>query len=413
MRVAFFVWRFPMASETFVLNLAKAVIDAGHTLDIYSLRTGGEKVLHPLIARYRLEEHHIKANTPENALLRLLAAPGALARAVSRHGLRALNVLPGLSFSRRALTLRPLFEAAAIRPEPYDIVHCQFSSLAPVILRLRDAGILSGRLVVHVRGTDITKEVRRSGRNVYRRAFAEAAAVIANSRHFRDAALAVGCPPEKAVVIPSSTDLTAFPYRDPTPPQERTARLIAVGRLVEKKGYPFAIDAIARLVASGRDVTLDIIGAGPLEATLRARTAAAGLAERVRFHGAQPSDAVQRALAASDIFLAASVTAPNGDQDAATNTVKEAMATGLPVVATRHGGMPEMVIDGETGLLAREGDAGDLAAQLARLIDAPGIWAPLARAARAKVETETASTVLDQRLIALYEKIATSPVRTP
>ena len=153
-----------------------------------------------------------------------------------------------------------------------------------------------------------------------------------------------------------------------------------MGRLVEKKGFADAIDAVARLRGEGRDVRLDILGDGPLRADLERRAG-----EGVRLLGAASSDAVLAALHAADIALAPSVTAADGDQDGPVNTLKEAMATGLPVVATRHGGIPELVEDGVSGLLVPERDPEALARAIARLMDAPGDWPRLGAAGRRKV----------------------------
>lgn len=407
MRVAFFVWRFPAPSETFVLNLARTVLDAGHDLEIHSLRDGWGETMrtHPLLDSHRLMDRHRPAGAPESWLGRLRALPVTLGRALRRHGLRALLTVPPFGLDRRTLSLRTVFDAAAVEDGRFDVIHCQFSNIGPAVDRLRQIGLLRGKLVVHVRGTDITKSVRDRGATSYRRLFARVDAVVANSQHFRDAAIAAGCPAGKITVLPSATDMRAFPFRLPEVPRGRPVRLVTVGRLVEKKGIRFAIDALDRLVTAGRDVTLDIVGDGPLRAALTEQAATRGLLDRITFHGMLPSVGVQRLLHESDVFVAASVTASNGDQDAATNTVKEAMATGLPVVATRHGGMPEMVLDGVTGLLAAEGDAADLAARLAALLDAPADWAGLAVAARQKVEAEVSTDVMDARVLALYQSL--------
>jgi len=409
MRVAFFVWEFPIISETFVLNMARTVLEKGHDLDIRTLMPApsGGGALHPIVGRYDLLSRRRVDAIPASAIARMAAAPGAFIRLARRIGLgRTLRLTPLLTWSRDALSLRLLLMGGALGGARYDILHCQFTSLADRVRRLREAGAVTGGFVVHVRGADVT---RRDGRvSAYGEIFAAADAVIANSVHFRDAAITIGCPADKIVVIPSAIDLDSFPFRAPTPPEGRRVRLLSVGRLVEKKGFRFAIDMVARLVAEGRDVALDIIGAGGLEHELAAQIAALGLQDRIRLLGARPSDFVQAALQQADIFIAASVTASDGDQDAATNTVKEAMATGAPVVATRHGGMPEMIVDGETGVLVAEGDAAALAAGVSQLLDAPERWAAVARRARAKVESEAARPVVDARLMDVYRLVAKS-----
>lgn len=409
MKVAFFVWSFPVASETFVINAARAVVEHGAALDIYSLNeTKPDAALaHPALKRADLLSRHSSAAPPPGALSRIVGAPAAFVRACRSHGVGpVLRITPPFSLHRSAIGLRALHAAAAIGARGHDILHCQFASIAPDVLLLRRAGILQGKLVVHVRGADVSRQSKASRLRRYGPVFAEADAVIANSRHFAAMAVAVGCPPEKITVIPSATDLSAFPYRPPAPASGRRARLLSVGRLVEKKGIRHALDALATLLAAGRDVEMAIIGDGPLRGALEAQAAALGVAERVTFLGVLSSDAVQKALAAADIFIASSVTAADGDQDAATNTVKEAMATGVPVVASDHGGMPEMIVEGVTGLLTPEGDQRAIADAVVRLLDTPGLPGALAEAALAKVTAEASREALDGRLLGLYAQIA-------
>ena len=408
MRVAFFVSHFPLVSETFILNMAKGVIDAGHELDIFALwgPPPQDSVLHPIITRYRLMDRYAEPDIPANKLLRLAAVPRTLGRSCATHGLRALRTVPPLNWRRRALNLRLLFESAMLRHGGYDVLHCQFASLAPMVLDHLDIRTLRGRLVVHIRGYDITQGLPEVGPDSYRRVFARADWFLANSDHFRRAAVAAGCPDDRIEVMISGLDLDAFAFRQRPPPADGPVRVVAIGRLVEKKGFAYALQAIAGLRAEGRDVVLDLVGNGPLRADLAREAADAGLAPYVRFHGACPSDEVARILAAGHLFVAPSVTAAGGDQDAATNTVKEAMATGLPVVASRHGGLPEMVLDGTTGLLVPERDADALAAALARLIDTPSLWPALTAAARAKVEGLADNAVVNAQVLALYDKLA-------
>jgi colanic acid/amylovoran biosynthesis glycosyltransferase len=264
---------------------------------------------------------------------------------------------------------------------PLDVVHAQFATLGLLALRHRRYGTLRTRaLVVHLRGYDVTRHVRDHGPGVYDVLFREAELFLSNSEHFRQAAIALGCAPGKIRVIGSPIDTDHFA---PPPGREafegRPLRLVAVGRLVEKKGFADAVDAVARLRAEGRDVTLDLIGDGPLMGELRRRAG-----EGVALHGAADADAVLAALHWADVALAPSVTAADGDQDGPVNTLKEAMATGLPVVGTHHGGIPELVDEGN-GLLVPERDPAALARAVAQLMDAPGDWARLGAAGRRKV----------------------------
>jgi glycosyltransferase involved in cell wall biosynthesis len=145
-------------------------------------------------------------------------------------------------------------------------------------------------------------------------------------------------------------------------------RLLAVGRFQPKKGYATLLDAVARVRGA---IRLTVVGYGPLEAALRARAQALGLADRVTWAGALDQPAVRACYRASDLFLLASEVAPDGDRDGLPNVVVEALSQGLPVVATRAAAIPELVVDGVHGRLVPPEDAGALAAAIDSLVADP------------------------------------------
>jgi colanic acid/amylovoran biosynthesis glycosyltransferase len=245
--------------------------------------------------------------------------------------------------------------------------------------------------------------VQRQGADCYRQLFATARQFIANSVYFRDRAVALGCPPDRIRVIESPVDIDSFPWREPQPNRGRPLRLLTVGRLVEKKGIAYAIEAAALLKARGHALSYRIIGEGNLRSDLQAQISALGLSDSVTLEGSRSHGYIAQALHEADIFLAPSVMAANGDADAAINTIKEAMLVGVPVVATRHGGIPELVSDEETGLLVPERDAAGLAQAVQRLIAAPDRWAHMARAARLSVETRFGMPQIAAQTLRVYQ----------
>jgi colanic acid/amylovoran biosynthesis glycosyltransferase len=291
-----------------------------------------------------------------------------------------------------------------LEQQPFDVFHAQFGTEGLSALRFRRLRALRTKaLVVHLRGWDISSFVDKRSSDVYDRLFREADLMIANCAHFRHRAISLGCPPEKIVVIGSPIDTDRFappPSREPL--DGRDARLVAVGRLVEKKGFADAIDAVAILIAEGRKVRLDVIGEGGTRADLETRIARHGLGDRVTLHGAATSAQVLAALHRADIALAPSVTASSGDSDGPVNTAKEAMATGLPIIATRHGGIPELVIPGENGDLVPERDPVALAAAIARMIDNWCSWEALGRAGRRKVVTDYGQDSIIAKTLSAY-----------
>ena len=160
-------------------------------------------------------------------------------------------------------------------------------------------------------------------------------------------------------------------------------RLLSVGALREKKGHDVLLRAAAALAAQGRGVRVVIVGAGPQEPRLRALAATLGV--EAEFKGAASPQHVREEMARAEVFVLACRVAANGDLDGIPVAIMEAMAAGVPVVSTRLSGIPELVEDGRSGLLAEPGDAVSLAAQIARLLGDPPMAASLAAEARRRV----------------------------
>jgi colanic acid/amylovoran biosynthesis glycosyltransferase len=405
LRVAFFVNHFPVVSEPFIANAALGLLDSGHGVGVYALQGPASDVRHDGASATRLAGRAFFPRHPRSFTRRLAAAPRALRAALGRHGARGLVTLDPRAYGRQALSLRALFDAEAFRAGPYDVLHCHFGTLAGPVLRHRRAGLLAGKVVVHFRGYDITESVVRAGPGLYAETFAQADFFVANCRHFADRAVSLGCDPARIEVVPSAITLERFPFAPRTPPADGAFRLLAVGRLVEKKGFGDVVQAVALAVRQGADLSLRIVGDGPLRPAITAQVAALGIADRVSLLGAQPHQVVARELAAAHLFMAPSVTAGDGSEDASINTLKEAMATGQPVISTWHGGIPELVEHDRSGLLVPERDPQALAEALLALIAAPERWAAMGAAGRERVERDHALKVANRKLLAVYDRV--------
>ncbi len=194
--------------------------------------------------------------------------------------------------------------------------------------------------------------------------------LICVSADLRDAALELGADPERVMVIRRGTSLRRFAFVDRSErPAQEPLRALMVGRLIEKKGHRYAFQAVAELLREGHDVEVVVVGEGEDFSRLRRLARELGLRERIDFAGTTDHEGVRTRMEAADILIHASVTGQDGDKEGIPNVVVEAEATGLPVVATRHGGIVEVVRDGETGFLVEERDAGGIAAALRRLLD--------------------------------------------
>ncbi|MCA9260912.1 MAG: glycosyltransferase family 4 protein, partial [Planctomycetales bacterium] len=169
-------------------------------------------------------------------------------------------------------------------------------------------------------------------------------------------------------------------------PHHRPRRILAVGRLVEKKGFDVLLEACGQLAADGVDFQCDLVGGGDLEDALRGQCERLGLGDRVHFRGPLPQDEVFALMRDSSLLACPCVTASTGDQDGLPTVLLEAMAHGLPCVGTDVTGVPEAILDGRTGSVVPQRDAQRLAIACRQLLDDAELRVAYADAARKRVE---------------------------
>jgi len=219
--------------------------------------------------------------------------------------------------------------------------------------------------VVHFHGVDaFGRELLERWLPRYRKFFQSAASVLAVSRAMHAQLLQLGADPARTLLAPYGVaiDLPALAEPAKAPPH-----FVAVGRFVEKKAPQLTLQAFAAVHRAVPEARLVMIGDGPLLAGCRQWAAENGLAEAVTFAGACSREAVSRQMAAARVFVQHSIVAANGDSEGLPLAVLEAGAHGLPVVSTRHAGIPDAVRDGEDGFLVAEKDVAAMAAAMLRL----------------------------------------------
>jgi colanic acid/amylovoran biosynthesis glycosyltransferase len=223
--------------------------------------------------------------------------------------------------------------------------------------------------------------------------------------------LEAGCDRSKVVVLHSGIDCARFQYIERHHRKGEAMRIVTIGRLTEKKGIAFAIQAVAQVIASGRNLSYTIVGEGPLRAELLRLVEELDLSKHVQLLGWRTRDQVVDLIEAAHVLLAPSVTAADGDEEGIPNSVKEAMASGMQVVSTNHGGIPELVEDGVSGYLVPQRDVEAIADRLRQLIDHPQAWANMGQAARKRVMAEFDIDKLNDELVRLYAGIAKTGVQ--
>ena len=304
-----------------------------------------------------------------------------------------------------ALALRALC-AERLRAERYDAVHVHWvvpnAALVTDIVTAHQAGY-----VVSLHGSDVFVAERLApARWLAREAFAAAGAVTACSADLARRALALGAPAARTRTVPYGVDLGAFA---PGAASSIRARLgvpadaflvLAFGRLVEKKGFRYLVEAAARVGG----IRVVIAGEGDLRGELEAL--ARECHAPVTFCGTLDRASMAGALAASDVAVVPSIVDRAGNVDGLPNALLEALAAGLPVVASRVAGIPDVLTDGENGLLVPAQDSPALAEALRRLLREPALRQRLARSARATAEKTLAWDVAARAFEECYAQAA-------
>lgn len=246
----------------------------------------------------------------------------------------------------------------------------------------RAARRAGAELVVHFHGYDASILLRSfRWRYEYRRLAKIASEIVAPSRYLADRLVEMGFPEDRVHVVPCGVDPRNFPFVERRPDSKR---VLAVGRLVEKKGPLHLIRAFRRVADIHEDAVLDLAGDGPLMPQCRDLVRTLGLEGRVRLHGVVDHEFVKKAMREATLFAQHSLTAANGDVEGLPVAIMEAMMSGLPVVSTRHSGIPEAVVDGETGLLVKENDVQGMADCMNRLLSDVDLRASLGRKGRTR-----------------------------
>jgi len=401
MRVAYIVSRFPAASETFVVReMNEVAADGRLDLELLSLFPSDDGFAHPSGERW----------------LRSLRRPswldgiGATLWWLTRRPLRLLGshaLVTAGSWRRPRILIRSLASlplaaahARALSRDGVDHVHAHFASYPTLCAwfcrRLTD---VTYSFTAHA--YDIFVDQSMLPRKLADASFA--VTISEFNREFLERARGDGTTPVH--VVHAGVDPSAYEFAPRTPPATGPARALCVASLQPKKGHAVLLEALA----SDRELdrlSVDLVGGGELRAELEGRARELGVADRVSFHGALTEAEVRGMLSRADLFVLPSIIAPDGQMEGIPVALMEALACGIPTVATRMSGVAELVREGETGTLVEPGNAPALGRALANVLAGGG---PDPAAGRELVEAEFDVRESGRRMVRLLLSSAGSP----
>ncbi|HUE41125.1 MAG TPA: glycosyltransferase [Chthoniobacterales bacterium] len=244
---------------------------------------------------------------------------------------------------------------AVLSRESAQLLHIFFGHIAVHLLPLIRK--FSKPRVVSFHGADVLVDMDKPA---YRKATSEmlrlVTRVFVRSASLQRAVVELGCDENKIDIVRTGIPLREFSFREREFPSDGKWHFLQASRLVQKKGIATTLHAFTRFLNHYPDATLTIAGEGPMSAELKELTRKLKIADRVKLPGFLPAEKLRGVYYASHIFLHPSETGSDGNQEGIPNSMLEAMATGLPVFATDHGGIPEAIENGVSGILVAERD---------------------------------------------------------
>lgn len=297
--------------------------------------------------------------------------------------------------------------ARGLRRDGVDLAYCLFGWHATQMLDVLDR--LPRRLpfVFLAGGSDVTAacSLGEGYLERLRIAFDRAAAILCGSEFLRGRLIALGAPDAKVRTHYIGIEIPRhLPDRSKSEP--RPLRAVAVSRLSAVKGVHHTIRAFARASSQIPGAALDILGDGEDRASCEALIDELDARDRIRLLGSRRLGEVHRAMEEADVFLQHNVRTPEGREESLGGSILEASARGLPVIATRSGGVPEAVEHGQTGLLVESGDEDGMAAAILRIANAPREATAFGAAGRALVERKFELCVQNRRLADILKAAA-------
>lgn len=381
-KVAYICKRYPRFSETFIVNEILAHEAAGQKLEIFSLRSCDDSHFQENISRVKSPVTRIldRAKPSDHFWTVLLRANAHYPEGIARF-LTEKNIAQSDAY--QALQIAILCHDRGV-----TLLHAHFATVATTVARL--VGIITGlpyTLTAHAKdiycdyaeNRDIAIKLRDAAQIITVSDF--------NTMHLADT---YGLGPEKLSRLYNGLDLERFEWSMPEP---AAVTILAVGRLVEKKGFHFLVEAIGILAARGIKAECRIIGSGDQYRFLKNRIDDAGLEDRITLSGPMPQPAVIAEMRQAALMACPCIIGEDGNRDGLPTVLTEAMAIGLPCISTDVVGIPEIVRDGLTGLCIAEENPVKLADAIQTLLADPAERLRLSQNARRLIEAEFEITI--------------------
>jgi len=402
-RLGYLYSRYPVLSQTFCDAEMLELERRGHEIVLASLYLPKTPLRHEYLAKLRAQIRYAPSSRQLDKAAQKAKLIGRWPRGmVSRHEKKYGPEYKAALRARNAFFFVELFKRERV---PHFHVHFANRAAHTAMFVKAISGI---PFSITAHGQDFMSDLGSD--DLLRELCAAAEFVGAETNYSRDM-LAARCPEsrDKIFRVYNGIDLSRFPAPKTTRPHPEPIRFLGTGRLVPFKGFDILIDACDELRDRALNFACEIIGDGPLRTDLETRVVKQNLQERIHFAGEQSQQYVLSALRNCDVFVLASNVDERGASDIFPTVIAEAMASGKPVVSTTVAGIPELVVNGETGLLVPPSDAAALADAMERLATDESLRDDFARAGRRRIEKEFTIEKTIEPLLQRFNAISASP----
>ena len=372
---------------------------AAEMLHVYRQITGLADVEPVVFTQKR--QHADRFPFPDGNVVELSRPPGLL-REWRRFASRRLSKSPPVTFRSELAELE-----SGLRDRNVAVLHAYFGNSGPFLLPLLKSPTKPCPVIVSFHGADAGVDLEKPRyREAMLEVFANADAILARSDSLLQELESLGCPAENLHLSRTGIPMEDWPFCEARIfPEDGAWRIVQAGRLIEKKAYDVSLRAFARFRKDFPQATFELVGDGPFRENLEALADELGITEAVSFRGFLDQDELRSTYENAHLFLHPSRTGADGNREGVPNAMLEAMATGLPVVATDHGGIPEAVDDGASGFLVAEDDENAVLQRMQEIAGNAMLWTELGKTATQHVRERFERGAQIAALEAVYDSV--------
>jgi colanic acid/amylovoran biosynthesis glycosyltransferase len=398
MNVGILVNVFPKVSETFIVDHITGVIDRGHSVQIFSNYKINEKVVHDKVGEYDLTGSLQCFDISSSRIKQIIDVIGLIARNGYKYP-KPYFMLTRDMISSPKRTGAAIYSMPSINRYDFDVIHCHFGVNGITAAKLKKVDVITSPIVVSFHGNGI-REGHSNGGDIYEELFEYVDIILANSENSKEALIEFGADPDMVKIQHIGIDLDKFGYSYDSINDEDIS-ILSVGRLVKEKNHKAAIEIINTISKMDleQNIAYRIVGNGPLREKLEQLIEKYDLNGTISLVGAKTQSEVRDEMKNADIFLHPS------KNEAFGKVLLEAQATGLPIVASNAGGIPDAVNAGNSAFITSKDNIEKMSTYLSDLILDDDLRKEMSLSGRKYVEDNFDINKLNDGLIQIYEDL--------